>query len=360
MQVSKLPVRLAGASLVLGLVMSASFSGAQTRGAGASGPPAEAAQRIAALRGEGKSKGWTFEVANNPAFGRPLSQLAATKAPENFEEGAKQWDQVSQRLGKIEQERLSQLGATARTANVTTTTCSVADPVCDYQPKMPAVRNQGTCGSCWAFGAMGAWEGVYSLRHNVKLDTSEQHVLTCSGAGTCGGGWYTPVYVWMIGTGARSEGGQPYLGSGSACQTAPLGSYKVANWNYVTTSPGPAAAGVIKQALVTRGPLVATIYATGAFQAYASGVFNENANPVQSNGTPVINHAIVIVGWDDTKGAWRVRNSWSAGWGEGGYAWVAYGSNNIGAYAAWVSPVKLGITWNPYNAADLMVPTYKN
>lgn len=73
--------------------------------------------------------------------------------------------------------------------------------------------------------------------------------------------------------------------------------------------------------------------ATLAFQGYKSGVFNENAN---DNG---INHAIVIVGWDDAKGAWRIKNSWSTGWGEAGYMWIKYGSNDIGYAATWVLPV---------------------
>ncbi|WP_447984695.1 C1 family peptidase [Nitrospira sp. Nam74] len=50
---------------------------------------------------------------------------------------------------------------------------------------------------------------------------------------------------------------------------------------------------------------------------------------------PATNHAVVIVGWDDEKGAWRVRNSWGTGWGESGYAWVKYNNNAIGWDTVW-------------------------
>ncbi|MEO7032767.1 MAG: C1 family peptidase [Polyangiaceae bacterium] len=90
----------------------------------------------------------------------------------------------------------------------------------------------------------------------------------------------------------------------------------------------------IKQAIVTHGPVSAAVYVTEAFQNYAGGVFDEGA-------AGRINHAIVIVGWDDSRGAWHVRNSWGPNWGEEGYIWVKYGSNSIGAWASWVDAVKV-------------------
>jgi hypothetical protein len=81
--------------------------------------------------------------------------------------------------------------------------------------------------------------------------------------------------------------------------------------------------------LCEHGPLAIAINATPAFQAYTSGTFNEND---QGN----INHAITLIGWDDSRNAWLIKNSWGTGWGMSGYAWVAYGSNRVGDGAAWV------------------------
>jgi hypothetical protein len=68
---------------------------------------------------------------------------------------------------------------------------------------------------------------------------------------------------------------------------------------------------------------------TPAFKAYMSGVFNEGSNAD-------INHAVTLVGWDDSQQAWRIKNSWGTGWGESGYMWIAYTANKIGYAASWV------------------------
>ena len=72
----------------------------------------------------------------------------------------------------------------------------------------------------------------------------------------------------------------------------------------------------------------------------AGGVFDENA-------VGRINHAVVIVGWDDARSARHVRNSWGPDWGEDGYIWMRYGGNSIGAYAAWADARKIAKTSQP-------------
>lgn len=62
---------------------------------------------------------------------------------------------------------------------------------------------------------------------------------------------------------------------------------------------------------------------------YKSGVFNENSNAD-------INHAVTLVGWDDSKQAWRIKNSWGKAWEEAGYMWIAYNANKIGYGTSWV------------------------
>ncbi len=66
--------------------------------------------------------------------------------------------------------------------------------------------------------------------------------------------------------------------------------------------------------------------------AYTGGVYNENvANDSAGGG-----HAVTIVGWDDGKAAWLIKNSWGTDWGMGGYGWIGYDSNRIGRHTAWV------------------------
>jgi Papain family cysteine protease len=127
----------------------------------------------------------------------------------------------------------------------------------------------------------------------------------------------------------------------------------------------------LKKALLDFGPLTVTMMVTDEFQAYKDGVFEEHRDSgsiytyvsdgadnqnytVQSDGTMIgkdangndyypTNHAILLIGWDDTQGAWLIKNSWGQGWGntggfgtDTGYGWVKYNADNIGWAAAWV------------------------
>ena len=89
----------------------------------------------------------------------------------------------------------------------------------------------------------------------------------------------------------------------------------------------------MKDAICKYGPIAACVKVTEPFQAYVGGIFDENA---RTAGPKDINHAITIVGWDDSKKAYLIKNSWGTEWGEKGYMWIEYGCNNIGYGATWV------------------------
>ena len=97
---------------------------------------------------------------------------------------------------------------------------------------------------------------------------------------------------------------------------------------------GWASRGDIKEALCSYGPVASMIDVTGDFRDYTGGIFEDR--PRSSYGPiPSTDHAVMIVGWDDDKGAWRIRNSWGTDWGEDGAAWVKYGHNGIGWHTVW-------------------------
>lgn len=199
--------------------------------------------------------------------------------------------------------------------------------------KVTTVKNQGTCGSCWAFASAAVLESNFMIRRNQTLDLSEQSMLDCSGGGSCNGGWYGTVFKYYIRNSVPLEKTFPYKGKESNCSQSSSGDYKVATWGYLRKDMGIPTVAEMKQALCTYGPIVATVKVTNAFQGYKSGIFDEHA---RVSGPDDINHAIVIVGWDDAKKAYLVKNSWGTAWGEKGYVWVEYGCNNIGYGAAWV------------------------
>lgn len=280
---------------------------------------------------------WTFQIGYTTALDRSLTELTGLKLPGKSQLEAKM---QSQNKLAIEALQLDNKYLVANRLKLLQLPCLTTSPTCNYENKMPPIRNQGGCGSCWAFTAMGAYEGTYRLRFNQLIDTSEQHVVSCAGAGSCAGGWWDPVYSWMMSNAVRLESQTPYTATNGTCAGSPPGTYKAAAWGFVTVKAEVPSVAALKSALVTHGPLAVAVRVTPAFQAYTGGVFNQN-------DTGWINHGVVIVGWDDTKGAWRIRNSWGTGWGENGYMWIKYGANSIGYAAAWVRPAKAGLTINP-------------
>ena len=87
-----------------------------------------------------------------------------------------------------------------------------------------------------------------------------------------------------------------------------------------------------------------------SFYAYKSGVYNGYASNGNYND---VDHAVTIVGWDDSKKAWIIRNSWGTSWGIGGYAYVGYNACNIGKYIFSVYPKKVGVAAaNPTASAN--------
>lgn len=205
--------------------------------------------------------------------------------------------------------------------------------------KLTPVRSQSSCGSCWAFTAAAVLEAQFRIRRNMAdVDLSEQHILDCSEgqgrkAGSCGGGWYGPVFEYFRTKSLINEMDLPYRNQDMSCppQTPDRG-FRIVAWGYVKPDAGIPGQRELKEALCKYGPVAACLKVTPAFQAYRSGIFDEFCDV---SGERDINHAITIVGWDDNKEAWLIKNSWGTNWGDKGYVWVKYGSNNIGYGAAW-------------------------
>lgn len=213
-----------------------------------------------------------------------------------------------------------------------------------------AIRSQGTCGSCWAFAAVSTLETSNALVNGAQADLSEQHALSCSGGGTCWGGWYTPIYDWLGGgkDGIQTETSIPYKGNDSGgCNNGGGTPYQVETWGYVDPHDTQPAVDEIKLAMCKYGAITSAVAATSNFIAYSGGVFDERSNST-------VNHAVTLVGWDDSKGAWLVRNSWGTNWGEDGYMWIDYGSNSIGAYAAWALVEEDASASNNQNAGPVI------
>ena len=207
------------------------------------------------------------------------------------------------------------------------------------QGGLPPVRDQRTCGSCWAFSTVGTLEGNVKIKDGVLQDFSEQYLVSCNqeGWGCNGGSWAHDYHLNKVPpgepeAGAVPEGNFPYAAQDLPCNPPHQHVSRISSWRFVGSSVGVPETAAIKRAILERGPVAAGICAGTAMQNYRGGIFttNERCTPYG------INHAILLVGWDDTQGpggVWILRNSWGTGWGEGGYMRIAYGTSNVG-YAA--------------------------
>lgn len=218
------------------------------------------------------------------------------------------------------------------------------------------IRDQGGCGSCWAFGTTAAYESNY-LKVNGgtanALNLSEQQILSCSGGGDCGGGMSNIVYQWWVdgNNSVVSEATYPYSSAATACQPKPATNYKAEAWGLAdpaATYVGIASVAKIKEAICKYGSVASSVMVDGLFQNYVSGVFFGFASNYNS---PSSNHVVQIVGWDDAKGAWLIKNSWGTNWGIDGFMWIKYNANNIGRRAIWVK-AKANLVINPNIAID--------
>ena len=113
--------------------------------------------------------------------------------------------------------------------------------------------------------------------------------------------------------------------------------YKITDWGFADGSSGKesvSATPAIKSAIMNYGAVGAGIAADDAFQAIQAGTV------FKGSGATQVDHDIILIGWDDNKGAWLLRNSWGDEWADEGYCWIAYGANAVGTEAVWcdVSP----------------------
>jgi C1A family cysteine protease len=186
------------------------------------------------------------------------------------------------------------------------------------------VKNQGGCGSCWDFAATGSFESAYLIATGDTLDLSEQQVLSCNaGNSGCGGGWTNDAYNLFRDYGSIGESCMPYQASDTVtciednCQVLT---------RILTYEDIPNNVNSIKNALML-GPLSTTFTVYDDFFGYTGGCYEH------PGGDP-INHAVLIIGWDDNmcdgQGAWIVKNSWGPGWGMDGFFYIKYGSASFG------------------------------
>jgi len=205
------------------------------------------------------------------------------------------------------------------------------------------VKNQGGCGSCWAFATVAPLESNIKIKNGVEENLAEQYLVSCNTDGWgCDGGWWAHDYHWWKIPPSESEAGAvleeefPYQANDvPCCGSCPFNHpYELDSWSWVGEGSGVPSVEDLKQAIYTYGPISAAICAGSAFGSYGGGIFETD-----ETCTFGVNHAVALVGWDDsqgTNGVWILRNSWGTGWGESGYMRIGYGVSNVGYSANYI------------------------
>jgi len=194
------------------------------------------------------------------------------------------------------------------------------------------VKNQGSCGSCWAFGTTGAVESHWALSSGKLLSLSEQQLVDCAGAfGNmgCNGGLPSQAFEYIKAAGGIELGTDyKYTGRDGACH---FQKEKVAAKVTGEVNITEGAEADLFDAITTKGTVAIAFQVAGDFQSYRSGVYDSTRC---KSGPMDVNHAVLTVGYNTDaasgKPYWIVKNSWGTSFGIQGYFYMVRNKNMCG------------------------------
>jgi hypothetical protein len=202
------------------------------------------------------------------------------------------------------------------------------------------IKDQEQCGSCWAFGALAAYEARMKLaatNHGLMPDLSEQHLVSCS-PGSCSGGYMDVTADWIVCNGTVDEICFPYIAMNGSCYESCFDrdsrKYKGEGWSWASGDRNIIDEDRIKQEILAGGPVAAAMDVYTDFYIYNGGVYQYTTGAFEGG------HCVAIVGWgkEGSTDYWICKNSWGTEWGEAGWFRIKMGEVNIGLEAVAYQP----------------------
>jgi C1A family cysteine protease len=213
------------------------------------------------------------------------------------------------------------------------------------------VQNQGNCGACYAFASLANFESKLQIDSAGSIDFSENNAKECPWrAPSCGGSNYWEMAGWFAQKGTVLESCDLYVDSNVNCNNTCPYIKTLLDWRVISEDQVPDP-NVLKGYIQTYGPVYVSMYAGDNFDTDWWHEFSDydGSYTLYYEGAHDPNHAVLIVGWDDSlshaggTGGWIVKNSWGTDWGglcgygtERGYFTIAYGSAGIGKNSSFI------------------------
>ena len=201
--------------------------------------------------------------------------------------------------------------------------------------RVSAVKDQGSCGSCWAFSTVANLEGLYAAKKGTIKTFSEQMLVDCDTSDSgCNGGLMEYAFTWLKKNGGiMYDSDYAYKGTKGTCKSdsSKYADFKVTGYKKLGSSYSTWSCvdeDEVKEFLYETGPLAIALNAD-PLQTYSSGILDLTSTKCPSSG---INHAVTLVGYGSTSSLdyWIVKNSWGKSWGEQGYFRIRRGNGTCG------------------------------
>ena len=278
-------------------------------------------------------------LARYEVFRRNVAQVLS-ETPKAFTQGITKFsDMTQQEFKKIYLNLNYDAMALANFEPVTVEDTNAAPSSYDWrnQGRVSAVKDQASCGSCWAFSTVANLEGLYYAKKKVMKTFSEQMLVDCDTKDSgCNGGLMQYSFNWLKSNGGiMLEKDYPYTGVDGTCKSdkSKYADFKVTGYKKLGSTISTWSCqdeDKIKEFLYETGPLSVALNAD-YLSSYTGGIVDYTSSKCPYSG---INHAVTLVGYGADSSSnmnyWIVKNSWGKDWGESGYFRIRRGNGTCG------------------------------